>query len=570
MTVLDPPDMSDLYNPDPVGVFQRYVLNIHNAMDELTNRDVPARTDTYAGACAMRKSLALAAFGTAVGEVMQIWENGLAAEGLALADYVPHLEFGAENDEDWAQFGEWDSHGALTELQLAQLEGDPHFRASWREYARFHGTLARAIIAQWPAARFKSSESASWATILQSKARSDWMGIALTEGLDAETDLMRRVLLVRSAGSGWVSTPGFEAAEDWVGVEEEGGFEFPTATAGFAQLVHVIGLHWFHYWQGAGDDPEDPNFSGDLGYQNESEMIANTLDPLLELVVARCEAAGRPVTWGIGNVGFPSGATTTGHGLAHVCIYDPPGQMQEAQSLVRQLLTIWAYGADHVMWFNHMCDRGPDGGGQFGTMGLRNDEATATVGPAAVEGWAKSAWWALQCLIQLTMPATSREVHHDDNGLIAVRLRARGGGFKHPRRPGMTWEYAHVFWLDGGSPEVQYESASVVLEAPDGFDRVALVPRETGPGVGRVGGYAASTEPEWDEDDPSSGHYGNCTQEWTWDGDSVAIEISKTFGGYPLAGTRAPGALNWVSPNWGIVAWLTNTKTCKVFGRSTR
>lgn len=345
--------------------YQHYALNVYNP--DATDPDEPARIDTYDGMAAVRKSLAVAAFGLGIGEFLAAWDAALRDEGAQLSDYVPHLEFGAENDEQWARLElVKESVTALSQRELDALNDDPVFRASYREYARFHAVLARSIHVASPGILFKASELSSWATIGQSAGRSLWLGLALTTGLDAEDSLMQQVIFVQRLGSAWVFMPGFERAEDWVSVARDAQFRFPSIlfTLGTAApAVSIVGFHWFHYW-------ERSEGTGDWGYQNEAEAWDDTVEPFLALVQGACAAAGRPVTWGVGNVGFPSEYTdvvdATGH--AHDTAYYANTQMVQAQTLVRLFLAFIGWGAQNALWFCHMSDKRPYSSGEFATM----------------------------------------------------------------------------------------------------------------------------------------------------------------------------------------------------------
>jgi len=273
--------------------YQRYCLNVYNP--DIASTDEPARTDTYEGMVAVRKSLALQAFGLGIGDYLARWDSALRLQGLALADYVPHLELGAEMDEQWGQLGSLTSLEApATPHDLNRLLLSAVYRASSREYARFHSMLARGIRAGYPAARIKASELSNWATIPQSSGRSAWLGRALTADLDAEEDLLRQAVEVRAAGWEWVS--GYERAEDLVDVASSCRLDFPAATDLAAHpLVNVVGFHWFHYWA------RPTGATGDWGYQSESEAWDYTVEPFIAHVVNACAVAGRPVGWGVGN-----------------------------------------------------------------------------------------------------------------------------------------------------------------------------------------------------------------------------------------------------------------------------
>jgi hypothetical protein len=541
--------------------YQRYALNVYNG--DATDPDQPARIDTYDGMVPLRKSLAVAAFGLGIGEFLAAWDTALREEGVQLSDYVPHLEFGAEMDEQWARLDVvTGSIAPLQSEQIQDLRGDPAFIASYREYGRFHAVLARSIHEAFPGIRFKASELSSWATIGQSAGRSLWLGEALTTGIDAEDYLMQQVIEIRRAGAGWVSTLGYERAEDWVSVARYAQFRFPSilfTLGSAAPAVSIVGFHWFHYWARTLG-------TGDWGYQNETEAWDYTVEPFLALVQGPCAAAGRPVTWGVGNVGFPSEFTPVvdASGNVHLEAYFANSQMVQAQTLVRLFLAFIGWGAQNALWFCHMSDKRPYSSGEFATMGLRYDSASTTsaLPPASTDAWPKASWWALRRLSTLCSHAGSFSVRHNEGGLVMIRLSAGASGFKIPGSlRGRTWQYAWIFWLDGAGRTLPYVTADVSLEAPDGFVRVALVPQATAQGAAAVSGaaYADSTEPDWNDGDPGSmGRFGNCTQEWmpeTVGQVRVRIYRNIDYNDPAAAALPAPSTLD----NLGIVAWLTNS-----------
>ncbi len=517
--------------------YQRYALNVYNADD---NND-PMRASTYRGRCALRKSMALTAFGQATGELLAIWDEALKElSGTSLLDHVPYLELGAE-------LSCWEADDATSTNDEA-LNDDVKFRASTREFARFHAALALGLRTGWPSARFKAAELASWADVDRSKILSSYLGRMVTTGLSAEATLMNRV-----SADGWAASADasdfadfeddFPYAADWVEIALDGGVALPIdgTTVAARDLVHCVGFHWFHYWD-ASDDPEQ---SGDLGYQGETDLADKTLAPFQARVLDAAADAGIALAWGVGNVGFPSGVPRK---PIHPTDNFPPTQLTQAVMVVRLLLTFRALGAEHVLAYSHMGNL-EGAAGEFALMGLRNDAVPVTADYAATTAYPKAAYWAFQRLMALTQHARAIEVVLNEDGLVVLRLCAKTVGF-----PGATtgplsrWSYAYVFWLDHTSP---LDTATLRLSVDAaGFERLALTPASATRLWRADSPYAvAMLEPAWDEADPTAARFGSCTQDWAQVGSAVDVQIYQTKADSPLL----------AKSNLGLVAWFTNT-----------
>lgn len=278
-----------------------------------------------------------------------------------------------------------------------------------------------------------------------------------------------------------------------------------------------------------------------------------------------CADASIPVTWGVGNVGFPSGDfdAPDAFGVTHLSAYGTNDQMVQAQSLVRLLLTFWAYGADNVLWFSHMGTRAGTAGGEFTMMGLRNDtlidEGVAI--PDATEadgGWAKASWWAFQRLCSFVARAAHREVLFNEGGFVGIRMTAGLRGFVDlgETTPTVHWRYAFVFWLDGVGANVTATYVDVTLSVPTGYARMPLVPENTSfASSGTGSAYAESSAPDWGV---SGLWFGHCRQQVT-----ASLPGFVTVRIWPSRDDSAepPAPRLAAMRHLGIVAWLSNGST---------
>lgn len=475
---------------------------------------------------ALRKSLALAAFGRGLGQGLAALEAGLASVGIHLSHILPHIELGAEMDAQWAF-----TDPALDDPNV--MSTDPTCRESSREYARFHAVLAAAIRSAWPSVRIKTSELASASTDEQWAARTAWLGTALAEQLATEAEFLNRVSEVfglrdadPSLDLDTLDPETYGAAIDWYSEATAAGVDFPAPNRVIAPhtLVQATGIHYFRYWgQGRTTDGEPiPR-----GYLNESELLVSILDPLRRYVLQPCAAVGVPLQWGVGNVGFPSGQ---GSADAQGGQLPPPyltGNSQELQAghLVRLLLTFVAYGASHVLWYAHMEAKEQSGdtaaAGVFTTMGLRNDEPFYPVPNADEDAWQKASWWTYQRLATLMARAAGVDVIYNNGGLVVLRIVGEAQALVGPDSTGPTWRYGYVFWIDGAAPGTPTQ-ATIRLGGLAGDDptewleRVPLVPQATEPGpAGAEREHASSSEPDWDDANPSDrATFGHSAQSW--------------------------------------------------------
>lgn len=534
---------------------QRFALNAYNGDD--ADPETPARADTYLGLVALRKSLALAAFGRSLGAGLLTLEAGMARHGLLLSHILPHIELGAEMDAQWAF-----TDPALDDPNV--MSTDPTCRESSREYARFHAVLAAAIRSAWPSVRIKTSELASASTDEQWAARTAWLGTALSEQLATEAEFLNRVsevFALRDADPSFdldtLDPDTYGAAIDWYTEASAAGIDFPAPNRVVAPhtLVQATGIHYFRYW-GAG--PGIPR-----GYLNKSELLTSILDPLRAYVLQPCAAAGIPLQWGVGNVGFPSGQ---GSADAQGGQLPPPyltGNSQELQAghLVRLLLTFVAYGASHVLWYAHMEAKETAGvtaaAGVFTTMGLRNDEPQPAVDDAETDAWQKASWWTYQRLATLMARASGVDVIYNIGGLVVLRIVGGAQGLVGPDSAGTRWRYGYVFWIDGAPTRATIRLGSLAgAGLTDWFERVPLVPEATAWAADNLGGYAESGAPEWDDaapGDPLS--FGHCAQAWI----AITYDVVTVHGGTrpfssnvtPVGTLPSPGGITTL-PGLGI------------------
>ena len=543
---------------------QRVALNVYNG-DE-ADPTIPASVGTYLGRVALRKSLALAAFGRALGEGLGILDSVLTGLGYRLDHVIPHLEFGAEMDAQWAFTG-------VTAASATDYPSEPLFAESAREYARFHAVLAATIRVGWPGARFKTTELASAANDTQWELRTTWLGDALAVQLDREAQFLNSVATVyrfaRDMPDLDLSTLGgtYPAAVDWYQEALAAGLDLPPTDGRVtpSMLVQVTGIHYFRYW-GADEDEDMP-----IGYLNESEMNDSILTPLLTYVLAPCRTAGIPLQWGAGNVGFPSGVTyADGQGHALPSVY-PGGNSQELQAghLVRLLLTLIGYGASHVLWYAHMEAKETTGSsaaaGIFATMGLRNDVPEPSAPDASTGAWPKASWWAYQRLATLLARADRVDIVYNAAGFVVVRIVGGRNGLVSPNGS-RAWRYGYVAWLDSASPDAA-QTATIELDrlpepdVVDWFERVALVPAATSWATDSSP-YAESTAPDWDDADPwNPAHFAHCSLPFVNLGEHTVFDASwhpQTVGRVGI--TLSPTT----QANFGIVCWLTDSAALTV------
>lgn len=549
---------------------QRFALNVYNG--DRDDPTVPAGADTYLGLVAIRKSLAVAAFGQGVGEFLRRVDGALRADGLELIDTIPHLELGAENDAQWAFTDEvLPDADSLSLSEAFVLWSQPTFKESAREYARFHAVLASTIRTEWPSARFKASESASWGSLREAAARPAWLGYALGTELAVETEFIR--------AASWADTSA-RGVQDWLDQQAAGeaNCTLPVLSVSTADLIHVVGFHWFHYWvYGSAADP---------GYQSEADMYANTLVPFFSFVLQSCALAGFHVGWGVGNFGFPSAGSAADAWAPHDPAYPANSQELEAGHLVRGFLTLVAYGASHVLWFSHMGEKEGQAAGLFATMGLRNDvpivqidaDADGELDPlpaASMDAWPKAAWYAFQRLSTFMSRCAAANVVYNTGGVVVIQLTAGADGFVQPDASGRRWRYAYVFWIDGASTTTTRGTATVTFELRGGnafrwpFERVALVPGATNWAEDETP-YAESTAPDWaDSDAGANPDFGHASQMWqfrnppppNW---SPAPGPDGTIPTPPPYLEVSVNITATTPDNFGIVAWLLDTADLRV------
>lgn len=505
-------DPSEIDQPvfDPaIKAFERLCLHI-------LWHDSPI-DDPYMLECARRKSLALIAFGTALGEHLALWDTVLAGVGLSITDLVPYVELGNEMAANW--------------LTGNPADGLDRFESSARELGSFMGLLAGPMRQACPKLRFSVPGIAEWGNAEWSTwtRRIDWYRSAITDGLASElaswtllqqrlamdtdglTDLVDAVVwdVENPEQAAWIDTADASGLDLWPPALDKG-------TVDHRDLLHHANFHWFHYPTNNGLAPSE------AGYATSARMLQDIAYFKERLLVNSVGNGTLTLTWAVHPAGFPA-EQPAAPDRSDVSWSSFASPMTQAGMVVRLLLTALSQGAEIASWHTHLAGikgRLGDGWTKYQAMGVRDDLSAGAIEDfrADTDAFRRPSWYAFRRLSALLSGGTTVELIHSSSTHLVVLLLSRSTGFSETA-PELTplvsgtsskkYKYAYIAWLDQTS-SVDEESFFLLDRADPlstgvlstaAFARLSLAPAvehtSTATSTGPCG-YAAGEEIEWE------------------------------------------------------------------------
>lgn len=464
---------------DSAREFARYAIDAY--FDD-------ADSANYLAESARRKALALAAFGEAVARKIERWVQILTQLRIRPTDVFADFEVSNENDYFYATTD-----------------------SGKRAYATHHAYLVGPLLNL--GIPIRASELSSWAPTddpsidVWDRTCKWWLGAL--QSIPDVTAFLSSSLLTRVAYAGYLRHQPDSTV--WpvpdifrMNTIIQAGFAWPHATSVLDGTAYVqqVGYHIFHCWNTSVGDEHPATWLG-------SADIAADAATFVTEVVDAATALGFTLSWTSSAIGFmaeipdhPSGNT-----------YDSASPLLQAAMLVRYFLLLRTAGASSLSWFTYMSPvqdfAGPDSGGEYNAMGLRQDVVRARGAPYgngawyaateadfnfALDAYRRPSWHAFQRLATLLDYVSAFELLYSDSGGVVLRLTLSGlepavvfDGFATPG----YFRYAYVCWLDqdAEAASFRYEVSRVVGL----YAELPLVPTVT---------YDESTRGEavtWDE-----------------------------------------------------------------------
>jgi hypothetical protein len=540
----DPEDIND-------ERYQRFAVNIY----AFGQHDYDM--GTYNKECARRKSLGIAAYGTAIGEYAAMLEAiSQALWAQPITSVIPYFECGNEMETLWLKHNNGACPGDFTHLEdfADPLTGAPYTVADVqadgaRQYGVFLALLTAPIALACPSARFATASLASavaegaWAESVA------WLAKSIRTGLVEMLDFFHGVWSSLScvAAEGALADRCFSVGGSppqrgvyywWLRTCTAAGFFFPTAagrvTLSASQVVHCVGFHWYHSW--------DDGLLGDTGYVPQARLLDTCESFESDVVDYLSRAEGLSLAWMVTEVGFPASPIPTKLQLnseleaLSVSRLDPCSQIAraarqeihhwfddtspllQAAMLVRNFLSMLSAGASILLWHPHISSIAEDvdsasasGWTLFSTMGLRVDSsANPAAFDRAAEAWRRPSWYTFRRLVWLARRTASVRVLVRSELFLLVRLTAETSYRIVVEGESRTYSYAYVAWLDQEASGTQ----RFTLGVPGAdYARLSLVPDVWRPAAPLVdeNGYAAGDLPDW---------------EWTgWEGGGTVVFV---------------------------------------------
>lgn len=448
----------------PAEQYQRFVVNVWPTEAEWVSA---ASGGDYAAECARRKSLAIAAFSTGVGEWLAAVNQALSAayEKGSITDVVDTIDLCNETTAFFAVPAEGESEPSETVL------------AGAREAGRYLALIAGPIRHFVPAMRFRT-EIASWGAdepdgaalppVPDNYERSlAWLQAVLEVGIPEEVERWTTLnaARLRSALGGAVSAD----ATAWFTTEGQAGFSWPPVGLAVraVDLVHEVGVHWFH----DADTRAEPSRlrAAEWKYADEVRLAGDValLNRLIRRVGGSAGYSLSPVMMALNFPSLDPGPPSSGTREVYL---DTSEQLQAAKH-VRLLASGVGAGLSRygVFTFVHgaaenLAARGKPASvpmwEKFFSNGIHNDVIfSATSGlnrfQQAVDCWPRPSWYAIRRLTwflnQVSSSPDALRIEAAERGLVVVGFQfATAIGAVPDGYPtvGGPWARAYLVWMD--------------------------------------------------------------------------------------------------------------------------
>ncbi len=429
----------------------------------------------YRMECARRKSLAIAAFATGIGEWLAQIDGAFVSLGggggahpvtLRVYDVVAAIELGNEFNGFWPTGSSVTSTGeTATEIAQGAMEA-----------GRYCALVAGPIRNLLPKVRFRVTELSSWAIkdgVDDFATSCAWLA-AVVGAMDTEVAWWRAI----QTSSPRAPVRGGEA---WKATCAAAGFHWPpeshdhTDTLGLsaADLVHELGYHWYH---GKDHDNKGNALQPKAWIYADAERQAQDVATFRATLAAVCDPLGITFDLTLGEIGFPSvdpnatGEVNPGSHDASAGYYANTNTTFQAAMLVRILALHVARGVASCSWFT-FCLPMQEANGLYANWGPSagsslHDESyvEGDIFTQGLDCWPKPAWFAFGRLKALINGSNAVTLVENRNGLTVIRFELA---------PGPGWSFAYLFWLDQYAPST---SARVEFEGTTDFDYHSLVP----------------------------------------------------------------------------------------------
>ena len=472
------------YLPPGPTVYQQLVINVWPVSDEEA-RQVPRRVYTAdERLCARRKCLGVLAFSTGIGEWLKKIDDALAAVGATIYDVVDVIDLCNETS------GFFYKPPTPQTFTIASLDLLP---ASAREAGRYFALLAGPIRHRLAQMKFRT-EVGSFGVIDNGAAgpRPDtfeselvWLENVLEVGIVEEVERWHALAHARLLKAmGHAVDP---AADEWFTDETSAGFAWPPEISRLpaaTDLLHQVGVHWFHDSNTSGRGVADP-----WGYADAVRMHRD-VRKLRELAARLARRKGFDLDPVMMAITFPATDPGPDPKLGAVR-YAGTSETLQAAVHVRNAATLLASGAAGVGIFNFaggVVDAHNTFGApprfaafpSFASDGLHND---VLYGPAlsgsysqAFDCWPRSVWFALRRLMWLHgqlrhVPQPQIYLLEATQGLVvigfefATALTLGPDGLPFSLGP---WRHGYLIWLD------QYADSALLHADPRGATTATL------------------------------------------------------------------------------------------------
>ncbi len=456
-----------------------YAVNVWPTGDTVAgDGSYPSDATAYREECARRKSLAIAAFATGIGEWLAQFHLALGDLGIGLEVYhvVAAIELGNELNGFWPTGSPVTDAGSTSHV-IAQGAA---------EAGRYCALIAGPIRNLLPKMRFRVAELASWH---KDDAGEDdfaegvsWLG-AVVQAMDTEIGWWREIQTAAVPGA---------AVRAWTAACTLAGFSWPPAsplgidTLGLtaADLVHELGYHWYHGSDHNETGTFQDNTSGNYRLYADAARQARDIHTFRDGLRAVCDPLGITFDITLGEIGFPavdpnpSGSTTAALGSGYCA---DTTTIFQASMVVRTLAVNVASGVASSSWFTFCepLDTGTSGSysnwGPTSGCSLHNELRAGNNFQQDPDCWQRPAWFAFGRLKALINDSDAVRILENGEGLTVIRFELVAGTHG-------DWTYAYLFWVDqyfaptsGLASEVEVTFASESLSEFEYYSVVPLV-----------------------------------------------------------------------------------------------